>query len=107
MDIHPPSSGNTPRTGASRPGAAGGVRPERRSEGGTDAPRGAGDRIELSADAVALNQRVEIEPAPAGEISPERLLAIGQRLAAGHYDRPEVRDAILRGLIREFDAALG
>jgi hypothetical protein len=110
MDIRLPSSGQTPRPGANRLGGSGStghVRSDRAPESDAGAPGGAGDRVELSPDALALQQRGEVEPVPSGELGAERLRAIGERLASGHYDRPEVHDTVLRALIRDLDAALG
>lgn len=106
MKIPPPSSGNTPRTSAGRLGNTDAVRPERKPNVGSDSTRSTGDRIELSPDALALQQRTEIEPTPLGELTRAQLQSIGERLASGHYERPEVQEAVLRGLIRELDAAL-
>jgi len=69
--------------------------PERPSSDGSRSPEA--DRVELSDAARALAQ-----PASAAgtgsQIGPERLRAVLARLAEGHYDSAEVREAIARRL---------
>ena len=56
------------------------------------------DRVELSDAARAL---AEPGAAAGSQIDPERLRAVLARLADGHYDSAEVRDAIARRLVAD------
>lgn len=59
----------------------------------------AADEVHVSPQAQALSQ--EGEAVPAGELPASRLHEITARLASDYYDRPEVLDAIVRGVIRD------
>ncbi len=58
------------------------------------------DSVEVSADAKALSEQTEAR-ASQSSLPPERLKQIGERLASGHYDRPEVIAQVARRLIQD------
>ena len=60
------------------------------------------DSVEVSAEAKALSEQTEARPAKSS-LPADRLKAIGERLASGHYDRPEVIDQVARRLARDPD----
>ena len=72
--------------------------PKQASLGETRSP--GTDRVELSDAARTL-----AEPGAAGgsgsQVEPERLRAVLERLANGHYDSAEARDAIVRKLVAD------
>lgn len=49
------------------------------------------DTVELSADAQAVGSA---EAIPKGEVPADRLREVGQRLASGHYDQPDVQATV-------------
>ncbi len=57
----------------------------------------AGDRIELSEAARGLVE--ESLSIPIGEVPSDRLREFSRRLLDGHYERPEVRDEVLRRIL--------
>lgn len=105
MTIRPPQSGQTSRTPLSRantPAVPGS--PARPADSGqTSAPAAAPrrDAVQISAQA----RQLQASDAPAREessaLAPERLSQILQRMSDGHYDRPEVQDAVLKRIAAE------
>jgi hypothetical protein len=63
-------------------------------------PPGA-DRVELSNVARELSGAGDVEAIPVETLVPARLREIAGRLAGGFYDRPEVRDAVVRRAARD------
>jgi hypothetical protein len=97
MTIKPVPSGPTPRPGSGRPVDATAKSPDTRVEGEArgrtrDEAAPAKDNVELSAAALELQGQAGAGEVPSGELSKERLNQVLDRLASGHYDRPEVRD---------------
>jgi hypothetical protein len=97
MTVRPTPSGeisrpNIGRAARAKP-ASGSARP---AESATPAASGPSrDELKLSAEARALMQRGTVEGRVGGELDPARLRQVLQRVADGHYDRPEVRDTVL------------
>ena len=60
------------------------------------------DSVNVSAEAKALVEGSESRTSGSG-LSAERLKEIGERLATGHYDRPEVVDQVARRVARDAD----
>ena len=108
MDINPTSKQGSPR----KPDAAtlesaraeearkAGSAEHREAKAKEAAPRK--DSVEVSAEAKALAEQTEARPAKSS-LPPDRLKAIGERLASGHYDRPEVIDQVARRLAKDPD----
>lgn len=63
-------------------------------------PDARSDSVDVSADAKALVEGSEAR-ASRSTLSPDRLKEIGDRLATGHYDQPEVIDEVARRLSRD------
>ncbi len=59
------------------------------------------DSIESLSEARALRSPDEREPVVSGALSNERMLRVSQRWAAGHYDRPDVVEALLGRLLSD------
>ncbi|MDX2193351.1 MAG: hypothetical protein NW201_08345 [Gemmatimonadales bacterium] len=95
MSIDGLRSGGTPAPN----GGAGSVKGGRGAgarEAAATPSRAAGtgaDRVEVSE---ASRAAASSGPGATGSLSPARLAEVGQRLASGFYDSPEVRDAIAR-----------
>lgn len=107
MTIRPPQSGQSPRTSLARakPSAAPGT-PQRPVDGGASpAPASASapsrDAVQISPQARALQQTGTSSPGESGALQPERMRQILQRMNDGHYDRPEVQDAVVSRLAEE------
>lgn len=108
MIIQPPSSGQTPKPGPGRVGSSAPARPTRKdAPAGPDSASGQPDRVELSDTALELQGQIGLQPTPVQELSPDRLKEVGSRLANGFYDRPEVKDAVVRRLVHDLDSSLG
>ena len=60
------------------------------------------DSVQVSSEARALAQASEVRP-PKSSLPPERLQQIGERLATGFYDRPEVIDDLAKRLVSHPD----
>jgi anti-sigma28 factor (negative regulator of flagellin synthesis) len=60
-----------------------------------------GDSVDVSAEAKALAQQSEARAA--SSIAPDRLKQIGERLASGFYDQPEVVDQVARRVAKDPD----
>jgi hypothetical protein len=93
-----PGSGRTARSGAAERAPADG--------GAARAPLGAesnaGDRIELSDEARRLAATLGGEAPPSGALTSEVARRVGGRIASGWYDRPEVRDELVRRIAQAF-----
>src|SRR5258708_6790527 len=59
------------------------------------------DNVEISSAARELRDRSTQDEAANASLSPERLTTILRRFADGHYDRPDVVDAIANGVLRD------
>jgi hypothetical protein len=59
------------------------------------------DRVELSEAARELQAQLGLDKVPIAELPPGRLREVLDRLKQGFYDRPEVRDELLRRLAGE------
>jgi hypothetical protein len=108
MTIRPTPSGPGPRgqaTGrneALRGTRANPPRSDAPQPGDTRAQAAPGDAVRISDAARALQLRADTAPVPAGEVAADRLAGIARRIADGHYDRPEVIDAVVRRIAEEF-----
>ena len=60
------------------------------------------DSVNVSAEAKALVEQSESRASGSG-LSEARLKEIGERVASGHYDRPEVIDQVARRVARDAD----
>lgn len=60
------------------------------------------DSVDVSADAKALSAQTETR-ASQSSLPPDRLKQIGERLASGHYDKPEVIAQVARRLVQDPD----
>jgi hypothetical protein len=91
--------GQPTKPGPGRPGEVAPAPPIRR-EDKPAATEGQGpkDTVELSEAVRALQERLGIEASALSGLPPERLKLVLERLAQGFYDRPEVRDEVLRRL---------
>jgi hypothetical protein len=110
MTIKPVPSGSTPRPGSRRPVDAtdksAGKRVEGEVRGRTrDEAAPPKDNVELSAAALELQGQAGAGEVPSGELSPERLGRVLDRLASGHYDKPEVRDQAAERAGEDLDRA--
>jgi hypothetical protein len=96
MDIRPTPSGQTRNAAADRlkEPAQNPVAPSRPSAD-SEAPARA-DRAELSDAARELTQRPGPGPAAIISLPAARMRQVLQRLSQGYYERPEVRDEVLR-----------
>lgn len=93
------AAGQPAKPGPGRLGEAAPAPPTRKEEKPA-ATEGVGqkDTVELSEAVRALQERLGIEQSALSELPPERLKLVLERLAQGFYDRPEVRDEVLRQL---------
>lgn len=103
MTIRPPQSGQTPRTAITRakPDAVPGT-PQRPADSGTPAPAvPQRDAVQISSQARALQQTEGPSRGEAGALAPERMREILKRMSDGHYDRPEVQEAVVNRIAEE------
>jgi hypothetical protein len=108
MHIQPPSSGQTPKSGPGRVGSTGpGHAPRKDTPAATPPASEQADRVELSNTAIELQGQIGLEPTPVNSMSTERLKEVGERISGGFYDRPDVKDAVVRRLVRDLDSSLG
>ncbi len=63
--------------------------------GAADSTRPRADSVDLSADARALSEQQEVRSAKSS-LPTDRLKEIGERLATGFYDQPEVIESVAR-----------
>jgi hypothetical protein len=76
--------------------------PVRPSEPATPPVSGTrGDEVQISSQARELQQLDAATRGPGGELSAARMKEVLSRLSDGHYDRPEVRDQVLRQLRKD------
>lgn len=100
MNVRPTQSGQTARTDASRTDRE--RMPSVQVPGNTAESRTARqDQVQISNAARELHGRASHEEAANAGLSAERLGTILRRFADGHYDRPEVVDAIANGVLRD------
>ena len=93
-----PDAGRATRGGAAeRSGASGSA-----STPATPATPAAGDRIELSEEARRLSATFGSDAPPSGAVDAATVSRVGQRIASGYYDRPEVRDELVRRIAQSF-----
>ncbi len=81
------------------------LRPDQ-TRGDASASAQAGADSVLAADTLALSPEAleaSREPIPSGELSPERLATIRQRLASGAYDAPDVLNQVSAHVAREIE----
>jgi hypothetical protein len=101
--IRPTQPGQTPQSGPGSLKGTGGsasARPEEKTSEPkpTATPQ---DSVSLSQTVRELQDRLGLDAIPSGTLSPERLKEIVSRVADGHYDRPEVLDALAKHLASE------
>ena len=101
MDIQPTAPGRTSGTGPGRidrapTGAP--VRPDGRSSPRLAPPGVKRDDIEISAVARDLQETAGSDAVAGSDLPPARMRQILDRIASGYYDRPEVRDQVLKSL---------
>lgn len=104
MTIRPPQSGQTSRTPLSRANtpAVPGSSPRPADSGPTNAPAAPRrDAVQISAQARQLQASDAPGREDASALEPQRLSQILQRMSDGHYDRPEVQDAVLKRIAAE------
>lgn len=93
MSIKPVPSGPTPRPGARTPVGKGPdvtPRPDEKVQGLQRGETPATDDVQVSAAAREL--QASTGAVPSGELSPERLGQVVDRLVKGHYEEEGVRD---------------
>ena len=104
MTVRPTPSGLTSHTDISRSGKAHskatGPVPQ------TPAPMSpytaeSDDNVEISAEARALQGLDQNESVASGALSNDRMQQVSKRVADGHYDRPEVVEAVLKRLLSD------
>jgi hypothetical protein len=101
MDIKPTTPGRTPGAGAGRIDKALPGTPARPDEKPVPRPSPLSEKrddLDISAAARELQGNAGSQAAATSELTPERLREIMGRIASGHYDRPEVRDELVRRL---------
>lgn len=104
MTVRPTPSGLTSRTDLTRTGKA----PSKASAPVPQQPAPlspslgeAGDNVEISAEARALQGLDQSEAVASGAVANERMQQVSRRVADGHYDRPEVIDTVIERLLRD------
>ncbi|MBI5170983.1 MAG: flagellar biosynthesis anti-sigma factor FlgM [Candidatus Eisenbacteria bacterium] len=105
MTIRPPQPGQASRTPLSRANTSSAPAPAPRAAEGAppagSAPAPRQDAVQISAQARSLQAAGHAAHEDAGALEPERLQQILQRMSDGHYDRPEVQDAVLKRIAAE------
>lgn len=105
MTIRPPQSGQTSRTPLQRANASPlPANAPRNADAGAATPTPAAparDAVQISAQARQLQASNAPERDENHALSPDRLRTILQRMSDGHYDRPEVQDAVLKRIAEE------
>ena len=102
MQIKPTGAGTTAGTGAGRARES-----QAQTPAGTEgriAPREGGnrsDRIEISGAARELLEARSRQETSSGHLDPERARAILDRIGDGTYERPEVKNEVLRRIAAE------
>jgi hypothetical protein len=98
MNIRPPSGDSPQRIDAPRTGPAAEPRAPEREPGAAAPGAASADRLELSGEARELEAALRARNLSLTQLAPERLREILDRIASGHYDRPEVIEATVRML---------
>ena len=102
MSIRPPSGDLPKPIDSTRTGGAAESRPlEPRPESRPPAGAPGADRLELSPEARALDAALRAQNLSLSQLPPERLRQVLERIASGHYDRPEVMQETVRQLAGE------
>ncbi|MFN8587739.1 MAG: hypothetical protein U0704_08025 [Candidatus Eisenbacteria bacterium] len=105
MTIRPPQSGQTSRTPLQRANSSAVPAAPQRQSDAAPAPAlpaaTARDAVQISAQARQLQKTDGASREDAGALAPDRLRTILQRMSDGHYDRPEVQDAVLKRIVEE------
>ena len=101
MNIRPPSGDRPQRIDSPRTGAAPEARPVERDETAPAAEAPGIDRVELSPEARQLESALRAQNLSLTQLAPERLRQVLDRIASGHYDRPEVIDQTVRQIASE------
>lgn len=104
MTVRPTQPGLTSRTDIARTGktptqVSGPVSPQASSA--APAVGGRADQLEISEEARALQASDTAEQVASGAVSNERMLELSRRVAAGHYDRPEIVDEVIQRLLSD------
>ena len=101
MTIRPTTPGSSERVERTRSAPA--EKSKRGSERSAAAGRGPArtDDVRISGPARGILTRSGESAVPQGELAPERLRGITQRIEQGHYGRPEVIDEVLRRLAQD------
>jgi hypothetical protein len=107
MNVNP-SSPQGPRQ-PTDPAALDGARPQEGKRSGSGVPPkaaesavGRPDSVDLSAEARHLADGSDVRPGQSS-LSLDRLQQVGERLAAGFYDQPEVIEQVARRVARDPD----
>lgn len=103
MPINPAGSGSCTPPGAGRPEGAEkplAGKPGKPSDAREAPGHAVPDGVELSDAARELSEKAASEAPPSGTLSPDQLRHLAQRIADGHYDRPEVRDQVAASLLK-------
>lgn len=105
MNIRPSQSGQTSGTPLKRANSSAvSGQPPRPADSGAAQPSPAAparDAVQISAQARQLQMSGAPDRDESNAISPDRLRTILQRMNDGHYDRPEVQDAVLKRIAEE------
>lgn len=103
MKVDPTRSGQTRGTAPERLNDPAASPPLRQDRGAAPSPSSpGGDRIELS-EGIRELQQSGLERAAGSSLSPGRIRDILQKLSNGFYERPEVREDVLRRLRADLD----
>lgn len=101
MTIRPTTPGSSERLERTRSA------PAENSKRGPERSKAAGrgpvkaDDVRISGPARGILTRAGEGAVPQGEVEPERLRSITQRIEQGHYERPDVIDEVLRRLAQD------
>ena len=101
MNVNPTQPGQTRGPAPERPkdaGPAAAIPRDRGTEPEAAPNLERADQVELSEAARELQDRTGLAGPEPPSLEPERLREILQRVSSGYYDRPEVRDEVLRRL---------
>ena len=104
MNVNPASSGQArgPAADRLREPPASPLAPKDRGVEPEAAPARA-DQVELSEAARALQQQPGLAPTVVSSLTPERMKEVLQRITQVFYDRPEVRDQVLRRMAGDLE----
>ena len=103
MTVRPTTSGQTPNPGVNRTGMpAVPATPARPSDASAAPPIAQRrDDVQISSQARELQQMDSGNSGPAGEIQPDRLKEVLNRVSGGYYDQPSVRNEVVRRLSQD------